>query len=115
MSQALDDKEVISLQKWWIRELSKITQKLLNDETKRQEKIKKKNEELMGEYQTEQDIMDAYGYGMISEKKKDRLMDLLEERTDAEPGRLYNAKIKMLTDLYLTAKTIVMEKERVIE
>ena len=110
----LNDKEVIELQKWWMGEVSKITQRLLNEETRRQEKIKKKNQAMMGEYQTERDIMDAYGCGVISDSKKNRLLDLLYEQEKIYPGQMHQAKIDLLTELYQQAKTIVREKESAI-
>lgn len=109
----MNDKEVIELQKWWMREISKITQRVTSEEEKRQEKVKKKNQELMGEYQTERDIMDAYGCGVISDRKKNRLLDLLEGQKQ-EPGKMYKAKIELLKEVYQQAKLIVQEKERVM-
>ena len=109
----LNDKEVVNLQKWWMGEISKITQRLMNEEEKRQEKIKKKNQALMGEYQTERDIMDAYGCGVISDSKKNRLLDLLEGQTQ-NPDKMYTEKIELLKEVYQQAKSIVAEKERVI-
>lgn len=114
MGMVLSDQEVIDLQKWWKKEISKITQKLIDEEDRRQERTKKKNEQLLGEYQTETDVMEAYGYGMISEKKKDRLLDLIQEGQAAEPGRMYKAKIELLTEAYGNAVAIIAEKERLM-
>ena len=114
MGMVLSDQEVIDLQKWWKKEISKITQKLMDEEGKRQDRIKQKNAQLLGEYQTETDVMEAYGYGMITEKKKDKLLDLLQESQAAEPGRMYKAKMELLTEAYGNAVAIINEKERLM-
>jgi hypothetical protein len=62
----------------------------------------------MGDYKTFADIQDAYGMGMISEKKRDRLYDLLEQ-SKPEPDRLYESKLALLAELYEIAKGIVRD------
>lgn len=47
-------------------------------------KIKVKNEILLQDYKTENDINEAYGFGIISSKKRDYLQNLLYGVTDDE-------------------------------
>ena len=102
--------EVVALQEWWMGELRGITQKVMTQEEKRQEKAAKKAEALMGVYQTYADIQDAYGMGAISEKKHDKLLDLLEDRNRAkQSGKMYKEKLALLEELYQIAKQIVAD------
>lgn len=57
-------------------------------------KIKAKNEVLLQEYKTENDINEAYGVGIISSKKRDYLQGLLNGVTDDESS--LEAYINML-------------------
>ena len=102
--------DIISLQKWWIGELRAITQKVISQEEKRQERAAAKAAKLMGEYQTYADIQDAYGMGMISDKMHDKLLDLLEDRNRArQSSKLYKDKIALLTELTDIAKQIIID------
>jgi hypothetical protein len=85
--------------------LRELTDKVNQEEEKRQAKVKRGVEKQLGEYKTFADIQDAYGCGVISAKKRDRLYDLLE-RQNVEPDWLYEAKIELLTELYQNAKQI---------
>lgn len=106
----MENSDVIALQKWWMGELRTITQRLISQEEKRQEKAAKAAEKLMGDYQTYNDIQDAYGMGMITEKKQMKLLDLLEDKNRArQSSRLYQMKMDMLAELYEIARQIVID------
>ena len=100
--------DVMQLQSWWMARLKELTDKVNKEEEKRQEKVRRGVDRQLGEYRTFNDVQDAYGCGVISEKKRDRLYDLLE-RQNVEPDWLYEAKISLLTELYQTAKRIFSE------
>ena len=72
------DKEIVAVQTWWMGEVKALTQKVMEQEAKRQAKAQAKSERLLGEYRTYADVQDAYGCGVISARKRDRLFDLLE-------------------------------------
>jgi hypothetical protein len=100
--------DVMMLQSWWMARLMELTEKVKQEEEKRQAKVRRGVERQLGEYKTFADVQDAYGCGVISEKKRDRLYDLLEKQ-NVEPDWLYEAKINLLTELYQTAKRIFSE------
>ena len=106
----MTDREIIALQSWWLGELSGLTQKLLKEEEKRQDKVRSVIDKKLGEYQTLADIQEAYGCGSITEKKYEKLMDLWEQRERSDySDNLYEAKRDILTDLYRDAKRIMDE------
>ena len=100
--------DVMQLQSWWMARLKELTDKVNKEEEKRQAKVRRGVERQLGEYKTFADVQDAYGCGVISEAKRDRLYDLLEKQ-NVEPDWFYEAKISMLTELYQTAKQIFKE------
>lgn len=104
----MDDKTKIRLQEWWLEQIKNLTQRVMNQEDKRIEKIKAKNAALLGDLSIErrEDIDDLYGYGVITEKKRDKLIDLWEEM-DGATNALYDAKIELLQDAYREAKEIL--------
>ena len=103
---SMTDRDMIALQSWWMGELSAITKKVMDDEEKRQKRARASSEKKLGEYKTFMDIQDAYGCGVISEKKRDRLYDLLE-KMEPEPDRLYEKKLALLSELYQNAKEVM--------
>ena len=108
----MNDKLVIDLQTWWIGELKRITKKVMDEEKKRQDRVRVKNDTMLGEYQTETDIYDAYGMGMITERKFNKLMDLLHERENVEqPGELYQLKLDLLSELFQIANGIIRDRK----
>ena len=108
---SLSDREVIALQSWWMGELSAITQRVMKEEEKRQNRERAAIDKKLGEYQTKLDIQEAYGVGAITEKKMDKLMDRWEQRESVTySNRLHEEKLAMLSDLYRTAKQIINEK-----
>lgn len=100
--------DVMMLQSWWMARLRELTDSVNKAEEKRQGKVRRSVEKQLGEYRTFADVQDAYGCGVISSKKRDRLYDLLEKMT-VEPDKLYEAKIALLSELYQTAKQIFRE------
>ena len=105
--------DVIELQKWWMSELKAISKKVLDQEERRQTKAREKTEKLLGEYDSFAAVQDAYGCGVISSRKRDRLYDLLEQRDMAvSPDRIYQMKVDMLTELYQMAKQIVEDNTK---
>ena len=96
----MTDVQKIQLQRWWQEELRALTRKVMAQEEKRQEKIKKKNLSVFGDLAIEraEDIDDLYGYGAISEKKRDKLLDLWEK--GQQPDEMYQAKIDLLQGAY---------------
>ena len=109
----MNSKNVIALQTWWLGELKKITNKVMKAESKRQEKEKAKNYDLLADYKSETEILDAYGVGYITERKKDKLLDLWEKResmTGEDP--LYQMKINLLSEFYQTAKRIIEDEKK---
>ena len=104
------DKEVIALQTWWMGELKAITQKVMNQETRRQDRARERAEKQLGEYRTFNDVQDAYGCGVISARQRDRLYDLLEQGTPQNDD-VYEMKIAMLHEMYQTAKKIVEDRK----
>jgi len=101
----------IRLREWWISEIKAMTDKVMKEEAKRQERERKKADKLLGEYQSYADAQDAYGCGVITEKQFDRIVDLLEKRNPAEDA-LYNAKIELLQELYQEQKKILDDRIR---
>ena len=104
----LSTQELIDLQKWWLGELSQITRKLMEQEEKRQNKSNAKREKALEDFRKREDILDAYGFGCITEKQKDRLMDLWDEREkQSEPDKLYQDRIGLVSEFYELAKEII--------
>lgn len=107
----MNDRQVIALQKWWLGELKALTKKVLAQEEKRQERIRNKNEQMLGDFGIErrEDIDDLYAYGTITERKREKLIELWEQKQT--PDEMYEAKIDLLQDMYQTAKEIIRERE----
>ena len=107
------DQKVISLQTWWMGELKKITQAVMDAEAKRQAKQMKKEYHELEDFRSENDILDAYGFGCITERKKDHLIDLWMRREEGQAeDPLYRMKLALLEELYQTAKRIAEEKNQ---
>ena len=102
----MKDDTKIKLQEWWMAELRKMTEKVTEQESKRQERVKAKSAEALSEYTSVDEIRDAYGYGFITEKKCEKLIAMWEE-ANAGGSELYNAKIELLQDAYQEAKAVL--------
>jgi hypothetical protein len=92
--------EKIRLQKWWQEQLRELTRKVMAQEEKRQQTAKKKALAMFGDLAIErrEDIDDLYGYGTITEKKRDKLIDLWNQ--GEQNDLFYDEKIKLLQDAY---------------
>ena len=102
----MTDKTKVKLQEWWMSELRKLTEKVTEQESKRQEKAKARGAEVLSDYASVDEIRDAYGYGFITEKKCEKLIELWEE-ANSSGNELYEAKIELLQDAYQEAKRIL--------
>ena len=105
----MDEKKVIRLQKWWMEQIQEITRNTIAAYEKRKEKAKAKAALMIGDLGIEkrEDIDDLYGYGTITEKQRDKLIDLFEK--SEEPDELYEAKIALLEDAYSEAKRVLRD------
>lgn len=101
----------IEMRRWFIKELQELTHKIMKEEEKRQERERKQAEKRLGEYRTYNDLQDAYGCGVITEKQFDRLATLLERSRPVE-SRLYKAKRELLEELYTEQKEILAKAEQ---
>lgn len=111
-----DPKNVIELQTWWLGELKTITERLILDEEKRQERAKKKTFAALEEYRSKDDILDAYGFGCITEARKDKLIDMWDRREkELYDSPMYQAKRDLLSDFYRAAREIVEEQRRLMD
>ena len=108
----MTDVEKIRLQKWWQEEIRALTRKVMAEEEKRQEKAKKKALSMFGDLAIErrEDIDDLYGYGAITEKKRDKLIDLWEQ--GQQHDWLYNEKINLLQDAYADSIKTVQDLQK---
>ena len=112
----LDTKQTIELQTWWLGELKAITERVLKEEEKRQERERKKTFAVLDEFRSTTDILDAYGFGCITEKKKDHLLELWDKRERMEwESPMYIAKRDLLSEFYRMAKDIIAENTRMLE
>ncbi|SMC39274.1 hypothetical protein [Aristaeella lactis] len=101
-------KEAIQLQTWWMGVIKRVTQNVIAEEDKRQGKAKARSEDKLADYAKREEIQEAYGYGFITEKQMDKLLDLWDERENgAKPDRMYELKIKLLTEFYQMAKQVI--------
>lgn len=102
--------DMIELQEWWIGEVKAITQKVITIEEKRQTKMSANAAKQLGEYRTYNDIQEAYGVGVITERKRDKLMTLLEE-ANPEEDRLYRMKLEMLQEMVAMANRVIEDQK----
>ena len=71
-----------------------------------------KNAEILAEYNSADEILDAYGYGIITEKQKDKLLDLWHKVQDgSDPTSLHERKIKLLQEMYDQANQVIKDAE----
>ena len=109
----VEDKDIVALQTWWMGELKELTRRVMEQEEKRQARERKQSEKKMGDYRTYADIQDAYGMGVITEYKRDKLMDLLE-KSNPEEDRIYRMKLDMLSEMFQIAKDAVEERKEAV-
>lgn len=105
----MTDVQRIKLQRWWMETLREITRKEMQREEKRQEKARKKGEAMFGDLDIErrEDIDELYGYGVITARQREKLIDLFEK--GQEPDEMYQAKIDLLQDAYTDAQMIMRD------
>ena len=106
MAMPLLDSDIVAVQSWWMGIVQQITRQVMDEEERRQTRARKKAEKSLGEFRTFVDVQDAYGCGVISEKKRDKLYDLLEQ-VKPEEDRTYQMKLDMLSEMYQIAKQAV--------
>lgn len=98
----------IELRKWWMEQLKAISKKLMDAEARREEAERVKAQKTLGEYQTESDIQDAYAYGVITEAKRDKLMELLEKKDGAQAeDEMYRLKLDFLMEDFQHQKELI--------
>lgn len=104
----MTNEEKIRLQKWWVDEIHTITRKVIEKEEKRKAKEKAKAALILNEFRSRMDILDAYGYGLISEGAKNKLLDMWDEVENGS-DELYKAKIALLQGMYNEARGILQD------
>ena len=105
----MTDVQKIKLQRWWMEQLREITRKTMEAEDKRQKKARAKAVKDLADYNIErrEDIDDLYGYGVITDRKRDKLLDLFDQIEN--PDELYQAKIDLLQELYAEAHRVMLD------
>ena len=100
----MTDIQKVKIQEWWMEQLRVITRKTMAEEEKRHTRARVKADKMLGSFSIErrEDIDDLYGYGAITEKKRDKLYDLYDQIE--KPDVMYEAKIELLRDAYQDAK-----------
>ena len=98
----------LAMRAWWMGQIQRLIEEVTAQEQKRQDKIRRQNLKKLGDYKTYNDIQEAYGVGVITEKQFDRLVDILEN-SNPEPDDLYRAKLDLLQEIYQEQKKIYME------
>lgn len=101
------DQEIM-LRKWWLEQLRGITKKLMDAEARRIEAERVKAQKMLGDFQTEIDVQEAYAFGMITDAKRAKLLDLLEKKDGAAAeSEMYHLKIDFLTEDYQHQKELL--------
>ena len=105
----MNDKQAIRLQRWWMAQIRTITSKVMKDEQKRLDRIKRKNMAILGDLDIEKksDIDDLYAYGAITDWKREKLLDMFEQAET--PDEMYQAKINLLQELYDDAHRVMLD------
>lgn len=105
----MTDVHKVKLQRWWMEQLRGITRKTMQAEDKRQQKARAKAVKDLADLNIErrEDIDDLYGYGVITDRKRDKLLDLFDQIEN--PDELYQAKIDLLQDAYSEAQKILRD------
>lgn len=105
----MTEKQEIKLQRWWMEQIREITRKVMADEERRVARSKAKAAKELADFCIERrkDIDDLYGYGTITEKKRDKLIDLFDQVETA--GELYQEKLDLLQDCYTEAQNVLRD------
>ena len=102
------DKEKIRLQQWWMEQLRDLTRKVMKEEEKRQAKVTAKASAMLSEYSSRDDIVEAYGMGIITEKQMDKVLDMWDQANEGH-SEIYEGKIALLQEAYEEAQRIMQE------
>ena len=94
----MTDVQKIQLQRWWQEQIRELTRKVMTQEDKRQQKAKAKAEAALSDYNSRDEIIDAYGFDLITEKQKDKLLDMWDQVNTGND--MYQAKIDLLQEFY---------------
>ena len=107
----MTDVQKIKLQKWWQEELRELTRNVIAKEEKRQERASKKAAAMFGDLAIErrEDIDDLYAYGEITDRKREKLIDLWEQWQQHD--WLYEEKVKLIQEAYSESLGIVRDLE----
>lgn len=103
------DEARLQMRAWWITKILQIIVEVKAEEEKRQEKVRKQNLKKLGDYRTYNDIQEAYGVGVITEKQMDRLVDILY-KSDPDHDKVYLEKINLLEEIYREQRAIYSEQ-----
>ena len=103
----MTDIQKIQLQRWWQEQIRELTRKVMAQEEKRQQKAKTKASAALADYDSEDEIIEAYGMGTITEKQRDKLLDMWEK--GQQPDEMYQAKIDLLQDAYTESIQIMRD------
>ena len=95
----MTDIQKIQLQRWWQEQIRELTRKVMAQEEKKQARKQAESAAALFDYQSRDDILDAYGMGMITEKKRDKLLDLWDNANSGS-DEMYHAKIDLLQEFY---------------
>ena len=104
----MDIKERIKAQEWWVKQLKLLTWKVIGQEAKRRERVQQKNADALSEYKNANEIQEAYGMGIITEKKYEKLLDMWEESYGSE-SKTYEYEVDILEDVFQEAKRVLEE------
>ena len=105
----MTDVQKVKLQRWWMEQLREITRKTMHAEDKRQQKARAKAVKELANFSIErrEDIDDLYGYGVITDRKRDKLIELFDGMVNHD--ELYQAKIDLLQDVYAEAQQVMRD------
>lgn len=82
-------------------EIKKLLTRAEKKVQKERDKVLKKNAELLEEYPNEQEVMESFGWGYISNAKKNKILNLLEIKN----GKSTPISSKTTMELYLEMLT----------
>ena len=58
----------LAMRAWWMGQIQRLIEEVTAQEQKRQDKVRRQNLKKLGDYKTYNDIQEAYGVGVITEK-----------------------------------------------
>ena len=109
-------KDIVTLQKWWIGELEKIRDQVISQEEKRKSKAHTKADRELDDFEKQSDILDAYGFGCITQRKFDYLMRLWEEREKSQyPDEMAGYKLDLIGEFIQLANECIRNSGEKVE